>query len=135
MKVFLDTNVAIDLMARREPFFGDAKEIFERAAEGGIELLMTPLSFANIFCLMRKVAGNEKAKRDLSALRVMVTIVPMNDRQLDHALSSAGMDFKDDLQRAAAEGAKADLIITRDTAGFKRSRIPVMTPAAFVRTL
>ena len=135
MKLFLDTNVAIDLMARREPFFAEAKEIFELAAEGDVELLMTTLSFANIFYLLRKGAGNDKAKRDLSALRALVSIVTMNDRQLDQALSSAGMDFEDDLQGAAAESANADIIITRDEKGFKRSRVRVMTPKAFLRTL
>jgi len=135
VKVFLDANVALDVMIRREPFFKDSKEMFERAAEGEVELVMTALSFANIFYLMRKSAGNEKAKRDLSALRALVSIAPVNERELDLALSSTGSDFEDDLQVAAAGAVKADVIVTRDDKGYKRSQVKVMTPSAFLRTL
>jgi len=41
MKVFLDTNVVIDLLGCREPFFSDAALIASMAKRGMIEILLS----------------------------------------------------------------------------------------------
>ena len=72
----MDTNVVLDLMARREPFFADAKAIFDRSANGEFQILLSVLSIWNIFYLMRKHPGEAKAKADLAILERLVQVVP-----------------------------------------------------------
>ena len=134
-RVFLDTNVAIDLMARREPFFVDAKAIFDRSADGDFVILLSVLSFWNIFYLMRKDPGEAKAKTDLATLETLVQVVPAQVADLRNALSSSIKDLEDAMQLESAKAAAADVFVTRDVKGFKGSRIPVMTPSAFLRAL
>ena len=44
MKVFVDTNVLIDYLCKREPFFVPAKTIFALCYMGKIEIVMSSLS-------------------------------------------------------------------------------------------
>ena len=134
-RVFLDTNVAIDLMARREPFFADAKAIFDRSADGDFVILLSVLSFWNIFYLMRKDPGEAKAKADLATLETLAQVVPAQVADLRNALLSSIKDLEDAMQLESAKAADADVFVTRDAKGFKSSRIPVMTPSAFLRDL
>lgn len=134
-RVFLDTNVVLDLMARRKPFFEDAKAIFDRSADGEFRILLSVLSFWNIFYLMRKHPGEAKAKADLAILERLVQVVPAQVADLRGALASSIRDLEDALQLQGAIAAEADLIVTRDTKGFKGSPIKVMAPDAFLREL
>jgi len=135
MRVFLDTNVVLDLMARREPFFADAKTIFDRSADGDFQILLSVLSFWNIFYLMRKDPGEVKAKADLVILERLVQVVPAQVAELRGALASSIRDLEDAMQLYGAITAQADTIVTRDPKGFKGSPIKVMAPDAFLREL
>jgi predicted nucleic acid-binding protein len=42
-------------------------------------------------------------------------------------------DLEDAMQIASATACQADVIVTRNTSDFARSRIPVMTPEDFVQ--
>lgn len=108
-RVFLDTNVVIDLMAKREPFFADAKSIFSRSADGKFTLLLSVLSFWNIFYLMRKDPGEAKARKDLAILASLVKVVPALGEDLQRALESDLKDLEDALQlkRLSAQGRKS----------------------------
>lgn len=132
-RVFLDTNVAVDLMAKREPFFEDAKSIFSRSADGKFTLLLSVLSFWNIFYLMRKDPGEAKARKDLAILASLVEVVPALGDDLQRALGSNLKDLEDALQLEAAVRAKAEIIITRDARGFKGAELPIMSPSEFLR--
>lgn len=54
MKVFLDTNVILDLLAKRIPFFEAAAEIMTLALEKRIELYVSSLSFVTVYYLLHK---------------------------------------------------------------------------------
>jgi predicted nucleic acid-binding protein len=132
-RVFLDTNVVLDLMARREPFYVDAKAIFDRSADGAFQILLSVLSFWNIFYLMRKHPGEAKAKADLAILERLVQVVPVQVDDLRGALASSIRDLEDAMQLQGAVAAKADVIVTRDPKGFKGSPVKVLAPDAFLR--
>jgi predicted nucleic acid-binding protein len=134
-RVFLDTNVVLDLMARREPFFADAKAIFDRSANGDFLILLSVLSFWNIFYLIRKQRGEVKAKADLVVLERLVHVVPAQVADLRGGLASSIRDLEDAMQLQGAIAAAADIIVTRDPKGFKGAPIKVVQPDAFLREL
>jgi predicted nucleic acid-binding protein len=134
-RVFLDTNVVLDLMARREPFFADAKAIFDRSANGDFLILLSVLSFWNIFYLIRKQRGEVKAKADLVVLERLVHVVPAQVADLRGGLASSIRDLEDAMQLQGAIAAEADIIVTRDPKGFKGAPIKVVEPAAFLGEL
>jgi predicted nucleic acid-binding protein len=134
-KALVDTNVVLDYLANRTPFADDAELVFNAADEGVVELWLCALSFTTLNFLLRRSHGPAAAKRALDKLRTLVRVAPVDERCIDRALASDFPDLEDAVQYECAVQLKADLIITRDSAGFKRSRIPVLTPGSFVRSL
>lgn len=134
-RVFLDTNIALDLIADRGDFADDADAIFNTGREKVVELVMCSLSFTNIYDLTKKVKGHSAAMSAVKLLRSLVTVLSVDDRCIDRAIISTFDDFEDAVQHESAMDGGADLIVTRDEKGYKRSRIDVMSPKVFLRTL
>jgi hypothetical protein len=67
-RIFIDSDIILDLLCKREPFYAFAAEVFTLGDLGKIELVTTSVVFANVFYILRKVLGIEKAK-ELSLLQ------------------------------------------------------------------
>jgi predicted nucleic acid-binding protein len=134
-RVFLDTNIAIDLIADRAPFADDADEIFNAGKSGSIHILLSSVSFTNIYYVSRRLNGPVAALKAVAYLHSLVNVAVVDAQCLTNALDAGFADFEDAVQHESAVHSAADIIITRDEQGFKQSRIPVMSPKAFLRTL
>lgn len=131
--VFVDTNVVIDLLAKREPFYKDAQDLFTLSDKKEIQLFISSLTFANAYYSIAKHYKDIDAKKYLSKFKVLVTILPLEDKVIDLALASDFKDFEDGLQYYIAMDNEADIIITRNKKDFKSSKIPVMTAGEYIK--
>ena len=133
MKVFLDTNILLDIIEGREKFLIPALNIFNLGMNGDIEMFTTSLTFANCMYVAKKNIGQAKAVEGLRFLKKYVKIASMDDRQCVRALSSNMPDFEDMLQYEAALAEGCDVIVTRDTnRHFPTDIIPILNPEAFL---
>lgn len=133
--IFLDTNIAIDLLSQREPFYSAAVPIFTMGDTGLIRLYISSLSFSTIFYLLRKQVGTQRAMDLLCSFRQMVHIVSVNEKVIDMALQSSFSDFEDAIQYFSAIESGIPVIITRNVKDFKGVDASVMTPEEFLKTL
>lgn len=135
-KLFIDTNIVIDLLSRREPFFEEAAELFSLADKKQIELSVSSLTIANTsYTLLRQMDSN-KAKSVLRKLRLILKILPLDDKIIGLALNDDNFsDFEDGLQYFTAIEDEQDLIITRNLKDFKNSKLPTMTAKQFIETI
>jgi predicted nucleic acid-binding protein len=131
--IFLDTNVVIDLLARREPFYKEAQILFTLADRGQIQLQISALSFANASYALAKHYPVADAKKYLQQFKVLVTILPLDDKAIELALASEFQDIEDGFQYFVAQASGAGVIVTRNKKDFKKSEIPVLTPAEFLK--
>jgi predicted nucleic acid-binding protein len=132
-KVFVDTNVVIDLLAKREPFYKDAQDLFTLSDKKEIELQISSLTFANAYYSIVKHYKAVDAKKYLLKFKVLVNILPLEDKAIELALASDFGDFEDGLQYFIAMDYESDIIITRNKKDFKSSKIPVMTAGEYLR--
>lgn len=130
-KVFLDTNVVIDLLDKRDPFYNAAVSIFTLAYEKKLTLYVSPMTYATASYLLRK-HGQEQMKLLLNNFRQLSRVTLADEKVVDDALSSAFTDYEDALQYYSALSKKVDVIITRNVRDFKHARIPVLTPDEFL---
>lgn len=79
-KVFVDTNIIIDLLAKREPFCKDAQDLFTMSDKKEILLCISSLSFANAYYSIVKHHKNVDAKRYLAQFKVLVVVFPLEDK-------------------------------------------------------
>lgn len=125
-KVFLDTNILIDIIGNRLPYSLSAGILLDLALKGKIEAYATALTFANALYILRKSLGTEEAMSYLRQLNKLVLVAPATQREVEKAFSSVNPDFEDAVQYFSAQAVEADVIITRDKKHFRYSTIPVM---------
>ena len=135
-KLFIDTNIVIDLLARREPFFEESANLFSLADKKIIELSISSLTIANTSYTLLRQMDSGKAKAVLRKLRLIVKILPLDDKIIGLALNDDSFsDFEDGLQHFTAIENSQDIIITRNLKDFKNSKLPAMTANQFLETM
>ena len=132
MKVFVDTNVLLDVLAKREPFYADAARIWSMAERGQIEAQVSVISFNNIYYVVRRAANRKAADQALRLMRNVFIVVPLNVQVLNQAIDASFSDFEDAIQFHSAAHAGADCLITRDAEHFPATMFPVLTPPEFL---
>ena len=128
-KVFLDTNILVDLIADRKPFSKHAIEIFKHAEDQRVELYTSSHSIATTHYLLKKYL-EEVALRDvLLNLLDFLKVIPVDVDILKKGLRSNHKDFEDAVQMLCASTVpEIDFIVTRNLKDFKTSEITVLTP-------
>jgi predicted nucleic acid-binding protein len=135
-KVFVDTNILIDLLSRREPFYDEAAELFSLADNKTIELSISSLTVANTSYTLLRQMNAIQAKAILRKLKLILNILALDDKIISLALNDESFtDFEDGLQYFTAIENRQDLIITRNLKDFKSSILPAMTPKQFIESL
>lgn len=135
-KLFIDTNIVIDLLSRRMPFYDGAANLFSLADKKLVEISISSLTIANTsYTLLRQMDSN-KAKSILRKIRLIVNILPLDDKIVGLALNDDSFsDFEDGLQYFTAIENNQDIIITRNLKDFKNSKLPAMTASQFLETI
>jgi len=125
--LLIDTNIIVDLLAKRKNFYPEAQELFTLADEQRVKLYISSLTFANTHYLLSKELNSNETRKVLIKFKLLVSILPLDDRILELALSSDFNDFEDAIQYYTAIENKLDMIITRNKKDFKASELPVFT--------
>lgn len=131
--LFIDTNIVIDLLAKREPFYEEAAKLFSLADKKKINLIVSSLTFANTNYILSKMTNSTTAREVLTKFKVLVTVAALNDKVIELALNDKSFsDFEDGLQYYMAMENEADIIITRNLKDFKNSILPVITAQTYL---
>jgi len=134
--LFIDTNIVIDLLSRREPFFEETAKLFSLADKKQVELSVSSLTIANTSYVLLRQMDSNKAKLVLRKLRLILKILPLDDKIIGLALNDETFsDFEDGLQYFTAIENEQELIITRNLKDFKNSKLPTMTAKQFIETI
>ena len=135
MKLFWDTNVMLDFLGERDPFYISAAKIATLAEKREVEIIVSALSYATISYLLTKYEGLEKTKDKLRKFKVISEICELDGVLIEKGLNSEFSDFEDSLQYFSALRTNCDIIITRNGKDFKKSQIPIMTPDEFLNSI
>jgi predicted nucleic acid-binding protein len=134
-KVFVDTDIVIDLLTKREPFYPSAAKVFSLAADKKIDLYISPVLISNLFYILRKVLGREEAINAIRKLRVLVRVVTIDEEIVDLVLSSKFKDIEDGFQYYGALQDKIGILLTRNTKDFVGKEIVIMNCEEFIEFL
>jgi len=132
IKTFIDTNIFLDILCKREKFVDDALSIFDMAIDNQIELLISDLSIANIKYITRKEIPIDKFYDLIKTFRPIFTIVPLGADVIDKALDLRANDFEDALQYFSAVQANADCLVTRNIKDYGFAKMEVLDSQTFL---
>lgn len=133
-RLFLDTNIVIDFLAKRSEFL-PAANLMQMALNGQLVLFMTPLTVANITYILRKEMSKDTMKQKLQLLCRFVKISPVTESEVNKAFLTENPDMEDAIQYFSAEAVNADCIITRDPKHFNYATIPVMNATEYLANM
>lgn len=134
-RLFLDTNIVIDLLDKRMPFCNDAAKLFAEAYHKRVQLIISPTTYATASYLLGRHNSLEEVRNLLANLRRLTSVSTEDEHVVDNAIASKFADFEDAMQYYSALNAKADIIITRNLKDFAESQIPVMTAEDYFESL
>ena len=134
--VLIDSDILLDVFFDRKPFADYSSIILAMCESGKIKGFLTPITYSNVYYLLRKTAKHEKVIEKLKQL-LRITDVPSMDRAVvEQALNSGFKDFEDSLQNySAIMNGKIDVILTRNIKDYKNSKLGVFTPENYLKTV
>lgn len=131
-KVFIDTDVILDVAFARDPFFSASKIILAMAENNIIIGAISSNCVANIYYILRKAGGNSQARKFISTIVKYITVITIDHKNVLDALKSKFSDFEDALQHDSAIEHQCEYIITRNIEDYKNAEIPVLLPEEFI---
>ena len=132
MKILLDTNVVLDLLMRREPFYADAAKVFSKIEEGVVHAYVCATTITTIHYLLNKQLSVQQSKHSISLLLQLLDVAAVDKEVLLMAEDAGFKDYEDAVIYASAKKVGAEVIVTRNEKDFTLSEIAVYSPAVFM---
>lgn len=134
--IFLDTNVLIDILANRQPFYKSSSEIYKLGLGEKVNFFTSSNTISTLHYLLKKFTSEENIRQSLEEIINVVSIISIDINIIKKSLKSNHKDFEDAIQIVSAQSIK-DMycIVTRDLKHYKHAEINVMTPDDFLNTL
>ncbi|MBR0186283.1 MAG: PIN domain-containing protein [Synergistaceae bacterium] len=137
MKVLLDTNIIVDVLQKREPWFEAGEKIFLAVAGNLITGCVTAKELADIYYFSRKQFKgfdnvDEKARLVIAKLLSLFEVVDTLGIDCENALAIQNNDYEDAIMIASAVRVGVDCIVTRNTEHYKNSPVMILSPDDFL---
>jgi predicted nucleic acid-binding protein len=128
VRVLIDTNIVLDFLLQREPFFQDAEFLFQAIDMGQVIGYVTATTLTDIFYISRRHTRSiEQARQAVLEILTVMAICPIDRAVLESAFNSGLADFEDAVQIFSAVAQGLDAIVTRDIQGFLSSSVSVLS--------
>lgn len=118
MKIFFDTNILLDVLLEREPFYKNGAFLWSLAESEKIKGYISAISVNNIFYIVRKYKGQETAEKIVDLILESFNIVELDYEILKLARTKENKDYEDLIQYFSALKSGAKYIITRNKKDF-----------------
>jgi len=129
-KIFLDSDVLLDLLLDREPFMDDIAEIIETSLSTKVKLCVSPITITNINCIIERIENKRKADTQIKKILKIVTVEDVGQLIINKA--SKFKDFEDAVQIFCAEKSGHQILVTRNTKDYKESKLSILTPKEYL---
>jgi predicted nucleic acid-binding protein len=136
-KLFFDNDIILDISIKRDELLendvNDAIKLINLVESGEYKGYTSTIIFTNTYYIQRKLKDHNTAINFLKKLRLILTVLNVDDKIIQKALESGFSDFEDAVQYYTAVENKMDYIITRNTDDYKKSTIKVYTPSQYIK--
>lgn len=128
MKIFLDTNILLDVLVGREPHYPPSSRIWTLVREEMIEGYLSAISVNNLYYIIRKLKDRQTAEAFVDQVLEDFSIIGLNSRILRQARTVPKKDYEDLIQYFSAIGEGCEFLVTRNKKDFPAIGIQLVTP-------
>lgn len=135
MKIFVDTNIVLDLALDRKGLADESGRILDWCETHPGEAGISGHSLATIWYFLSKAQSPALARKFIKSLLNFIAVVGTETGDARRAMELPLADFEDALVASAAESVSARWIVTRNTKDFRGSPVPAMSPKTLLEEL
>ncbi len=134
--VFVDTDIVLDLLYKRKPFYDHSARLFSLADQqkDQLKLFISSLYIANINYILSRQFSNREVRKIIIRFKVLVAVLPVDDKIIELALASDFNDLEDAIQYYTAIEHHINILLTRNLKDYKKALIPVMTAEDYINS-
>lgn len=134
MKVLFDTNVVLDVLLRRQPFYEEAAKLFVHVELKRLEGFLGATTVTTLYYFMEKRL-KDNARPELHKLLLLFKVAAIDQNILEKAITSPVKDYEDAVLVEAAVFTSLDAVVTRNAKDFKKSPLAIFTPEELLAAL
>ncbi len=134
-RLFLDSCVLVDYFAQRETFFEWTVKLRAAQMLGDVQLWCSATSFTDVFYILSKQVGSKALQQAFYESLKFLHVVSLEAADIEQACLWDWEDLEDCLMALAAKKCRAEVLLTRDACGFKKSPVPAMAPREYLERL
>lgn len=127
-RLLIDTNVALDVLAKREPHYATSAAIWALVEQDKVDGFLAAHAITTLHYLITKHLDHQQASLTITKLLQVFAIAPVDQDVLLKALTLNWQDFEDAVQMAAAFSAQVDYLVTRNPKDFRDELVRVIQP-------
>ena len=133
MKILVDTNIVLDVMLKREPFYKSSLEILGLSKRDDVEEYVSASAITDIYYLAyRQLRDKGMVKKLMKKLLTVVSVASVSEQEIENALSLEWNDFEDSVQYSVAFLQEMEGIVTRNPNDYKEARIKIWKPEELI---
>jgi predicted nucleic acid-binding protein len=133
--VLIDINILLDVLQKREPFYGTSAGLLAAVETGQVQGYVAAHSLTTLFYLIQKGKSSAEARATITNLLQFIKIAPLDQSTIEQALNLDTRDFEDAVQMISAVQCKADCLVTRNVKDYQPALLPVLQPVDFLAPL
>ncbi|MCI9215314.1 MAG: PIN domain-containing protein [Oscillospiraceae bacterium] len=129
MRLMIDTNIFLDVLGQREPFYKNSQKVLYLCESGRAQGFLSASSVTDIFYLVRRQLHSvELAYQALGSVLDIVQVLTVTNEHVLEAYARRAADFEDCLLAVCAAANRCDAIVTRNKKDFADFGIPLLAP-------
>ena len=133
MRVLIDTNVILDVLLKRSPFYEAAIEVLKLSVREDIQEFVSASAITDIYYIAYKNMRDKAVVRELlKKLLLIVSVAGVSEEEIQKALELGWKDFEESVQYSVALLNEMNGLITRNVKDYSSSEIQVWEPNQFL---
>ena len=134
MKLLIDTNIVLDVLLKREPFYQDAVKVMNMAQYNDVREYISASAVTDIYYIAyRQIKDRTLVLELIKRLLMVVSVAAVSEREIRNALKAGWKDFEDAVQYSVAFLNEMDGLITRNPKDYEEADINIWSPEQVLR--
>lgn len=136
MRILIDTNIILDVLLKREPFYENAANVLKATENSDIKEFVSASAITDIYYIAYKTLRDKaKVKELLKSILRIVSVAGISAEDIYRSLELDWNDFEDSIQYSSAVGNDMDGLITRNVKDYSLAELPIWTPEEFLEII
>ena len=132
-KVLIDSNIFVDFMFHREPFYKDSEKMISLCENKKVKGYVTTSMLMDLHYIFRRLSySNNTANKAIEEIIKVFDVLNIEKKDIVNSIMQGKKDFEDGVIENCSIANKLDCIVTRNIDDFDDKKIEVLSPKEIV---